>query len=40
MEIAFDNHKNVPETIDACVKMSENVFTVITYNMLLHILYV
>ena len=37
MEIASGYHKNVAETIATCVKISENVFAVITYNMLLDI---
>ena len=37
IEIAPEDHKNLPETIANCVKISENVFSVITYNMLLDI---
>ena len=35
MEIASGYHKKVAETIATCVKISENEFAVITYNMLL-----
>ena len=37
MEIASGYHKNVAETNATCVKISENVFSVITYNMPLDI---
>ena len=38
MKIAHEDHENVPKTIAICVKMSENVFAVVTYNNLLDIL--
>ena len=38
MKITSKHHKNVAQTIAACIKITENVFAVITYNIPANIL--